>query len=65
MQINYVKVVLAVRHVQPRIKKGAIDCWLEAEEGGESHEGGRLAQVLGTYSITGPQSCTGSIISGF
>lgn len=44
-------------------RKGAIDCWLEDQ--GKSHEGRGLAQVLGTYSITTPQSCTGSIISGF
>lgn len=62
MQINYVIVVLAVRHVQQRGKKEAIDSWLE--DGGESHEGHGLAQVLGTYSITTPQSCTGGIISG-
>lgn len=65
MQINYVIVVLAVRHVQRRgkKKKEAIDSWLE--DGGESHKGRGLAQVLGIYSITTPQSCTGGIISGF
>ena len=70
MQINYVIVVLAERHVQQREgggrrgkkrKKEAIDSWL----GVKRKKPRGLAQVLGTYSITAPQSCTGSIISGF
>lgn len=70
MQINYVIVVLAGRHVQRREgggrrKKEKRERSYGLLARGEEEKPRGLAQVLGTYSITAPQSCTGSIISGF